>query len=137
MRRMSLLLMTLLLFAAARPAPRPGWLGVGYTFHHATEKGKPNWLHVQRLAPGGPAELAGLRVGDVVTAIDGKPLTFRDDGDALAYFRHIRPAVALRFLVTRRGSSQVVRVTPVPMPDEYYPLWLQNERLAAAKASRP
>jgi S1-C subfamily serine protease len=83
MKRVALSLIVLAVFVAARPAPRPGWLGVGYTFHRAAEKGKPSWLHVQRLAPGGPAELAGLRAGDVVTAIDGRPLAFRNDADAL------------------------------------------------------
>ncbi len=34
---------------------------------------------IDQVTPGGPAEKAGLKMGDVVTAIDGKPVTNADD----------------------------------------------------------
>jgi serine protease Do len=34
---------------------------------------------INQVTPGGPAEKAGLKMGDVVTAIDGKPVTSADD----------------------------------------------------------
>jgi S1-C subfamily serine protease len=52
-------------------APRP-WLGL-----YATEAGAR--LVVAGLAPNGPAEKAGVKVGDVIVDVDGdKPLTLAD-----------------------------------------------------------
>ena len=42
-----------------------------------------NGLRVDAVTPGGPADKAGVRDGDVLTAIDGKKLAGKDTGDAL------------------------------------------------------
>jgi len=39
----------------------------------ASNAGVPRGLYVQSVTPGGPAEAAGIRQGDVVTRIDGQP----------------------------------------------------------------
>ncbi|CAB4888564.1 unannotated protein [freshwater metagenome] len=57
-----------------------------------------------------PGALAGLTVGDEVTAINGKVVTSWDDVSAL-----IRPAAAqtLTFTVVRNGQIQDISVTPI------------------------
>ena len=52
---------------------------------HRDPPRKP-WLHIQRVAVGGPAEQAGLRPQDVVVQINGKDITFASDTAALDYF---------------------------------------------------
>ena len=75
------------------------------------------WLHgvysteprVDDLVPGGPAARAGIQAGDLVTAIDGKPVTA---------FEHIQRHVTanvgnpLTFTVERAGQSLDLVVTP-------------------------
>src|SRR4051812_28419662 len=60
----------LLVLAVAITPARPGWLGLGLTPHRS---GNESWVTVQVIAPGGPAERAGLHVGDVVTHLDDQP----------------------------------------------------------------
>ena len=109
----------------------PGWLGLGYTYHRSANGTR--WLHVQRLAPDGPAAKAGLRVQDVVTAIDNKPLRFVDDKAVVAHFKSIKPGQEVRFTVTREGKPQVIKVKAIELPKQYYELWKQNEERAKEK----
>jgi S1-C subfamily serine protease len=44
---------------------------VGVVF---SDNNNPRGLHVDAVTPGGPAEKAGLKHGDVITSVDGKPI---------------------------------------------------------------
>ena len=121
------------LLAAPPSVERPGWLGLGYTFHLAAKPSGHNWLYVQRLAPGGPAERGGLHTQDVITAIDGKPLTFANDTDVMTFFGKFRPGQIVTFLVVRPSGKQSLRVTATPMSDEAYALWKDNTSRAKAR----
>ena len=120
------------LVAAPPSGERPGWLGLGYTYHLATEPSHPNWLYVQRLAPDGPAERGGLHTQDVITAIEGKPLRFANDHEIMDFFAKFRPGQTVTFTVVRPSGKQKVRVVAMPMTDEAYALWQQNASKAKA-----
>ena len=116
---------------AAMPEPaRPGWLGLGFSYHLANESSSHNWLFVERLAPGGPAERAGLKPQDVITAIDGKALKFENDQAAIAFFGSMKPGQVLVVTVTRSSGVRKIRLTAEPMSDAAYALWLQNREIA-------
>lgn len=56
---------------------------------------------------GGPASQAGLKAGDVITAVDGKPAA----GIGLANFRamlHDTPGTHLRLTVKRGASAYII-----------------------------
>jgi C-terminal processing protease CtpA/Prc len=123
--------------AAETPgAARPGWLGFGYSVHRQATR---QWLHVVRLAPGSPADKAGLHVLDVITEANGAPFRFSSDRDALAFFKRFKPGERVILTVVQKGTKKRIAVTAVPMPDSYYALWLRNESLANEKqrAQRP
>lgn len=129
----SLLATSLALVAAPPSVERPGWLGLGYTYHLAAETSHPNWLYVQRLAPDGPAERGGLHTQDVITAIDGKPLRFASDREVMDFFAKFRPGQTVTFTVVRPSGKQRLRVVATPMTDEAYALWQQNASKAKAR----
>jgi membrane-associated protease RseP (regulator of RpoE activity) len=58
----------------------------------------------------GPAKKAGLKPGDVVTAVNGAPLA---DSDQLVASVKASPGKPVRLTIERDGGSQVVSVTPV------------------------
>lgn len=64
---------------------------------------------IRKLEPGQPAALAGLRPGDEIRAVDGRPITMtREFIDAIEK----RPGTAMRLEVVRDGNPLTVTVVP-------------------------
>lgn len=96
--------------AAARRRPEP-IVGVSYA-----SSLRPPGAVLEEVAPGGPAHRAGLRSGDLVVAVDGRPIAGRTLlGDVV----HRRPAgTALVFRAVRGGRIGEHRVvTEAPAAD--------------------
>jgi len=61
--------------------------------------------------PGGPAEKAGVKIGDVLVSMDGQPV---DNLPTVSYnFRLRESKDDVQLVVLRRGTEQSLRVTPV------------------------
>jgi S1-C subfamily serine protease len=69
---------------------------------------------VEDVHPGGPAEAAGLRAGDVIEAVDGEAVTILDDMLDEVGDRDPGDTVTLRVL--RAGARSEVRVTLAERP---------------------
>jgi predicted aspartyl protease len=86
--------------------PRPGFKPLPFSRSGMSlSKATPNGFTVVNTAAGGPAESAGLKKGDVITAIDGKPARDLSGRDVLRLM--IRPEgtkVALNY--TRDGKPE-------------------------------
>ena len=59
----------------------------------------------------GPAQVAGLRAGDVVVSADGRPVS--GNGDTLVNALHHHPDQPVTLVVDRAGSTRTIVVTPV------------------------
>ena len=72
--------------------------------------GRPVWpALIGRVAEGGPAAAAGLKTGDVVTAVDGRPVSHWEDLERAIAGSGGR---ALRLVVRRDGRETPATVTP-------------------------
>ncbi len=98
-----------------------GWLGVAFrpTAVPASLRaraGQESARSVVRLAPGGPAEAAGLRVGDIVLALDG--LRMSGMGALRGFIAAVRPGRTVQARVMRgsRIDTVAVIVGMVPSP---------------------
>jgi hypothetical protein len=103
--------MTLLLTHA--PSPDAGAIGL------ATEVDQEQ-VRIKAVVPDGPADKAGLLPGDVITAIDGKPITGSEALNAA-----IAPKKAgdtLTFTIEREGQEQELPVTVARRRQVYCPL---------------
>lgn len=82
---------------------------LGVTVDDEASSAKGDGVHVSAVTPRGPAAEAGLRAGDVITAIDGKPL--RKDGDATPFARlrermeSVEPGTEVKLKVLREGKT--------------------------------
>jgi S1-C subfamily serine protease len=64
---------------------------------------------VRRVVPGGPAEKAGIKTGDIVTATDGTQI--RSVYQAILPTLHKQPGDTVRFTLERGGKPQEIQVT--------------------------
>lgn len=70
---------------------------------------------VGKILPGSSAEAAGMRTGDLVTAVDGKPVTdWRDFSDAI----RLKPGRPVVVDVVRDDAPMQLRITPAPIAEE-------------------
>ncbi|MGH7115951.1 MAG: S41 family peptidase [Stellaceae bacterium] len=68
--------------ARAQRAARDGFGGIGVTLDPS-----PDRFRIIKVMPGGPADLAGIRAGDTIVAIDGRPTAGRSREDVLDALR--------------------------------------------------
>jgi regulator of sigma E protease len=66
---------------------------------------------IEQLLPGMPAEKAGLRAGDTIVSVNGRPV---QDGVALVDTIHRSAGKRLRLGYVRNGQPGTVEVTPIP-----------------------
>jgi len=126
---MTALLALFLLFA---PADRPGYFGFTFTMHSDASS---QWLVVRDVAAGSPAARAGLAAMDVITAVDGKPLHFRNDLEFLESLSRIHAGQRLRLGVLHGQKKKTIVIQAGTMSDEAYERWQLN--LEMAKRRRP
>jgi S1-C subfamily serine protease len=76
----------------------------------------PAGVQIVQIVPGGPAEKAGLRAGDVILSVDGKDAPSVDAIHRILDGKSIGRESQLRVL--RRGEVIAARITPARRPDE-------------------
>jgi C-terminal processing protease CtpA/Prc len=88
---------------------RGSWIGISLA-----QDPQGSGVSVSSVAPGGPAAIAGVQGGDVITAIDGRPVTsFQQVRDLI----RVKPSGSLVLLdLVRQGNRVLVQVPTSPMP---------------------
>ncbi len=71
--------------------------------------GFKNGVLVQKVKPGGPAEKAGLKSGDIITTIDGRAI--KDGDDLVNEIASRRPGSTIRLGYLRDGKQADTTVT--------------------------
>jgi serine protease Do len=91
-----------------------GSIGVTFTANDESNRsfvkayGGTQGIFVQQVEPGGPAEKAGLQAGDIITALDGKPITRWEE-----LMDHVADAAVgqpMRVTVLRNGKTEDFKV---------------------------
>jgi WD40 repeat protein len=78
-----------------------GFLGITYV-------DDPGGVRVQGVTPGSEAERTGLQPGDVITAVDGRPVGATDD--LLRFMRTTREGDEVEVRLDRAGAGRLLRV---------------------------
>jgi serine protease Do len=68
----------------------------------------PEGAEVKYLEPGGPAELAGLQLGDVIVAVEGRPV--RTVSELQANLAQLEPGTTATLTTIRYGAEMAARV---------------------------
>ncbi|MDR0779234.1 MAG: Do family serine endopeptidase [Pseudomonadales bacterium] len=93
---------------------RRGWLGVGYedvsqSLSEAFGLDAPRGALINRLLDGGPAQAAGLKLGDIITAFDSHQI--RKGADLPYYVGLLAPNSTVRVDIIRNGEPQQIELT--------------------------
>jgi serine protease Do len=93
---------------------RRGWLGVGYedvsqSLSEAFGLDAPRGALINRLIDGGPAQEAGLKLGDIITAFDSHQI--RKGADLPYYVGLLSPNSTVRVDIIRNGESKQLNLT--------------------------
>lgn len=75
---------------------------------------------VARVVKGGPAEKGGLEPGDVITAVDGRPV--KSDSDVVNAIGLMRPGSTLQMTVIRNSKPRDLKIKVDKWPNEGEPL---------------
>lgn len=97
--------------AQGQQVPRSG---IGIMGSSLTEQGKQayqveNGIYVASVSQGGPAEKAGLKVGDIITKLDGQAIESMDDMIQLMESKNIGDTITLTYV--RDGQEATATVT--------------------------
>ena len=80
----------------------------------AKQSGKPEGFYVAAVVPGGPAEAAGLKAGDVITQVEGKPATNPNELAAITLTK--KPGETVKITYVRDGQSVETTITLAAPP---------------------
>ena len=97
------------------------------SFAEAFGLGRPRGALVQRVEPGGPAEAAGVKSGDVILGVNGQNIDHF--GDLSLLISNLHPGSEARITVWRGGKTQDISVKIAVVSDEQQPV--------TARASKP
>ena len=95
---------------------------------------RPRGALVSTVEPGSPAEKAGVKSGDIIVAVDGKPID--QSVDLPRIIGETRPGTAVALQVWRKGATQTLRVTVGEMPAEKVAAAATGEAAEAGEARR-
>jgi len=110
---------------------RPGRLGFGFTYsNNRDDTDLRGQLRVCGVAPGSPAEEAGLEADDVITEVDGKPFHETRHSDVLLRLARIEPGQITTLTVKRGTTTLEVPVTAGPTTPEQLERWRLNFQMA-------
>ena len=114
---------------AAEEKSPPGMLGFGFHYHRPeAEPGavSDGFLSIHGVAPGSPAQKAGLRIQDLVVAIDDEPLRFDGMADVLGFFYGVKPRQKLKLTVKRGTQTIPMELVAAVMTPEQAQRWKEN-----------
>jgi S1-C subfamily serine protease len=94
---------------------------------------------VLRVSPGGPAEEAGLRDGDVIVSLDGKSIAGGDNAGraVVEHMRGVKPDQKLKVRVLRAGKNKDFVVVARPMMLENRVFEMRGPEMGAMGAMGP
>jgi S1-C subfamily serine protease len=87
-------------------------------------------LRARRHAGWGGGEGGHAGAGDLIVAVNGKPLAYADDVELLEFFATIREGDRVKLKLLRGDERHDVTVTAAAMTPEQRRLWQQNYEVA-------
>ena len=107
-----------------------GWIGV------ELDKNDTGELIVSRVVPGGPAEAAGIQVGDLFVAMNG--IKFGDEKNMEALYaakKTQKVGSEVTYTVARKGNTKQVALKLAAVPEETLAQWVGHHMMEHANTA--
>ncbi len=102
---------------------KKGWVGLEF------DEGEDGRLVVKRVVPESPAEAAGFKAGDVVTAVNGVEHKEENQEALKQQWESMTPGKEFTFTVSRNGYDKKLTATLAKVPSEVLAAWVGNHML--------
>lgn len=99
-----------------------GWVGISMNYD-----GKR--YVISEVVPGGPAQHAGLQIGDRMLAMNGVPMSREHEDELAVIYRGMVPGSRLTYTVDRKGTRQDISLILGHLPDKILALLLGQQLL--------
>ncbi len=77
-------------------------------------------VKVADVSPSGPAELAGVRAGDVISRVNGQDVRGQSSRELVRLLRDVKPEVPVKLRVMRAGKPLDFEIAPRPLVAQTY-----------------
>jgi C-terminal processing protease CtpA/Prc len=109
---------------AAEAVQELPWLNQGFSRHaligvQLSGESSKDGVKVLDVSPGGPAELAGVRAGDMIVMVDGKDVKGKTSRDVVNQLRSFEPDRKVKLRVMREGKTKDFDVIARPVSDAF------------------
>jgi S1-C subfamily serine protease len=109
---------------AAEAVQELPWLSQGFSRRtligvQLSGESSKDGVKVVDVSPGGPAELAGVRAGDVIVMVDGKDVKGKTSRDVVNQLRSFEPDRKVKLRVMREGKTKDFDVIARPISDAF------------------
>jgi len=109
-----------------------GWVGIEYEPFGDADSG----YTVTKVVPTSPAERAGLRVGDVLIALNGVRLGKSNEAALSKARKEWKPGQSVTYTIRREGADQDLALTLAPMPADVMARWIGEHMMQHAGTDR-
>lgn len=106
---------------------KSGWIGVDLDKDKET-----NALYIKAVLPDSPAEKSGLKVGDVLYAIDGIVLNEDNEAKIKEAKKRWTPGTSISYTIKRNGYDRKASLTLAPMPADLLAKYIGQHMLEHA-----
>jgi S1-C subfamily serine protease len=103
-----------------------GWVGIEFEPGTGPEGG----YYITKVVPDSPAEKAGLQPGDVLTALNGVPLTKKNEAELAKVRKQWQPGQSVTYTVERQRQGRDITLTLAPMPADVMAKWIGEHMMA-------
>jgi S1-C subfamily serine protease len=109
-----------------------GWVGINMEVDE-----QAGGVVLTRVFSDSPGERAGLRVGDLLTSLNGVPYDEANEEELKKEYMAFRPGGTATFGIERGSEALEITVTLAPLPEEILAKWIGEHVLHAHGGEQP
>ena len=109
-----------------------GWVGIEYVPNEETRH-----MEIRVVVPGSPAEKAGLKVGDIITGVNGIEYSEENEAKLNKVYKNWTPGTTIEYMVKRDGYGLTITLVLGELPRHVLAQWIGEHMLEHSTVKLP